>query len=663
MTTSLPVFVFEMNKSSLIGFILIALILFGWMWWMQPSKEQLAEQKRIQDSIMMARREAAILDSIRLEKERQVADSLQQLEAVVPETEMDSIAIVNEQLRLRRDKYGAFAAASDGEEQCWTLENKLQKITISNKGGYIKQVELKDYKTYDSLPLINFDPETAVFNLSFFSNNRIINTSQLYFKPYLNGQPYQGGDLAVADGDSLVFALRAYVEGADGQIDNNGYLEFCYKLFDNNYMLDFDLRTVGLKDVIANNINYMDLQWQVDLLKHEKDVDRFINTTVYYKPMGDDDVDRLNDRKHKEETVNSSVNWVSFKERFFCNVLVAKNGFSSAKIGVNEDHKGNPKYFKTMMSDLEVPYDFKADVNEFPMSFYFGPNHFKTLRKYGLKLQRQIDVGNFFLIRWINYGVIYVFDWLGSYGWNYGIVILILTILIKILLFPIAFKSYKSTAISRILKPEMEAINAKYPKEEDALKKQQAVMNLQKQAGASPASGCIPMLLQFPILIAVFRFFPSSIELRQQSFLWADDLSTYDSILDLPFNIPFYGDHVSLFCLLMTITTFIYTYVNNKQMDATANPQMKGMKIMMYLMPIMFLGIFNSYSAGLSYYYMLANIITFLQMFLFRKMIDEDKVRAKIEENKRKPAKKSRFMQRLEAAQKAQQQQARNARR
>ena len=241
--------------------------------------------------------------------------------------------------------------------------------------------------------------------------------------------------------------------------------------------------------------------------------------------------------------------------------------------------------------------------------------------------------------------------------------ILILTILIKTLLFPLAFKSYKSSAITRVLKPEMDAIAAKYPKEEDAMKKQQAVMNLQKQAGASPTSGCIPMLLQFPILIAVFRFFPSSIELRQQPFLWAEDLSTYDSIWDLPFNIPFYGDHVSLFCLLMTITTFIYTYVNNKQMDTGANPQMKGMKVMMYLMPIMFLGIFNSYSAGLSYYYMLANIITFLQMFVFRKMINEDKVRATIEENKRKPQKKSRFMQRLEEAQKAQQQQMRNAKR
>ena len=626
-----------MNKSSLIGFLLIGAILFGWMYMMQPSKEELAEQRRIQDSIMMARREAAVLDSIRMAEEQLKADTMALTAFEAPVVE-------------------------ETPEQMWTLENQLQRITISNKGGYIKQVELKDYQTYDSLPLINFDPETAVFDLSFFVGNRLVRTSQLDFHPFVNGQPYDGGDLYTAEGDSIVFAMRAYIDDRNGLRDENKYLEYVYTLRDDNYMLGFDLRTVGLRDVIANNVNYMNLDWKVDILKHEKDNDRFINTTVYYKPMTENEVDRLDDRKHKEENINYSVNWVSFKERFFCNALVARNGFGSAKIGVNTDGSKSDRYFKTMSASLEIPYDVRAEVNDFPMSFYFGPNHFQTLKSYGLKLQRQIDVGNFFLIRWINYGVIYVFNWLGSYGWSYGIVILILTILIKILLFPIAFKSYKSTAITRVLKPEMEAINAKYPKEEDAMKKQQAVMDLQRQAGASPASGCIPMLLQFPILIAVFRFFPSSIELRQQPFLWANDLSTYDSILDLPFNIPFYGDHVSLFCLLMTVTTFIYTYVNNKQMDTTANPQMKGMKIMMYIMPIMFLGIFNSYSAGLSYYYMLANIITFIQMFVFRKMINEDKVRATIEENKRKPQKKSRFQQRLEAAQKMQQQQAKNGR-
>lgn len=636
-----------MNKSSLFGFILIAAILFGWMWWMQPSKEELAKQKHIQDSIMMARREAAILDSIRLAEAKAEQEEGEAIANIVAAMSMDSATYAEKVYQASRDKFGAFASAAMGEEQLFTFETNLQKVTFSSKGGAIKQVELKEYRTYDSLPLISFDPETSIFELAFFSNNRIINTSQLYFEPHVNGNE---------------ISMRAYADDINGQRNENQYLEFVYTLYDDNYMMDFDLRTVGLKDVIANNTNYMDLNWQVDLLQHEKDVDRFITTTVYYKPMNETDVDRVNDRKSGEETINSSINWFSFKERFFCNVLVAKNGFSSAKFNVRtEKGKRNPKYLKTMASSVEIPYDFNADVNEFPMSMYFGPNHFKTLKSYGLNLQRQIDVGNFFLIRWINYGVIYVFNWLGSYGWSYGIVILLLTIMIKLLLFPIAFKSYKSTAVMRVLKPEVEAINAKYPKEEDAMKKQQAIMNLQKQAGASPTAGCIPMLLQFPILIAVFRFFPSSIELRQQPFLWAEDLSTYDSILDLPFNIPFYGDHVSLFCLLMTITTFIYTYVNNKQMDVSANPQMKGMKVMMYIMPIMFLGIFNSYSAGLSYYYMLANIITFLQMFIFRKMINEDRVRATIEENKKKPVKKSKFMQRLEEAQKAQQQQLKNS--
>ena len=655
-----------MNKQSLIGFILIAAILFGWMWWMQPSKEELAEQKRIQDSIMMARREAAILDSIRLAEQQKVSETETLLAQSLSEQAVaaDSATLAQEQYKLKREKYSVFASASSGQDQTWTVENQLQRITFSSKGGYIKEVELKNYRTYDSLPLISFDPETAVFDLSFFVNNRIINTSQLYFKPFLNGQPFEGESCIVPEGDSVTLALRAYADNLNGQRNDDQYLEFAYTLRDDNYMLDYVIRTVGMGEIMSKNLGNMNLDWKVDLMQHEKDVDRFTTTTVFYMTMSDEEVDYLdNRRKDKSETINARLNWVSFKERFFCNVLVAKNGFNSAQLATTTERSKNPKYLKTMSSSLEIPYDAGEEVNEFPMSFYFGPNHFKTLRSYHLNLQRQIDVGRFFLIRWINYGVIYVFDWLGSYGWSYGIVILILTIIIKIVLLPVAFKSYKSTAINRILKPEIEEINAKYPKEEDAMKKQQAIMNLQRQAGASPTSGCIPMLLQFPILIAVFRFFPSSIELRQQPFLWAEDLSTYDSILDLPFTIPGYGDHVSLFCLLMTITTFIYTYVNNKQMDTSTNPQMKGMKVMMYLMPILFLGIFNSYSSGLSYYYMLANIFTFLQMYLFRVLIDEDKMRATMEENKKKPVKKSRFQQRLEEAQKMQKQQYKNAKR
>ena len=633
------------NKNTLIGFVLIAAILFGWMYFMTPSKEQLAEQQRIQDSIRRARMEQMALDSMRMAEQQ--AAQLAALQAdTVQLTGADSLTQAQLQQNALRDKYGIFAVASQGEEQTWTIENKLQKLTFTNKGGFLKQVELKDYKTYDSLPLLSFDPETVKFDLSFFAQNRIVNTSQFYFQPYMNGKPYTGGDMIVSEGDSIVFALRMPTEVP------NKYLEYVYTIRHDNYMMDFDIRTVGLKDVIASNADYMSIDWKVDLMKQEKSTDRFAGESVYYKSLTDKDVDHLNEQKDNEQVVNNKLKWVSFKQRFFCNVIVAKEEFENAKMAVQTRKSNNPRYFKSMSANIEVPYDINAETNVIPMQLYFGPNHFKTLRSYGIGLQDQINLGNFFLIRWINYGVIAVFNWLSSYGWNYGIVILILTILIKTLLFPLAFKSYKSSAITRVLKPEMDDINAKYPKEEDAMKKQQAVLNLQKQAGVSPASGCLPALLQFPILIAIFRFFPASIELRQQPFLWADDLSTYDSIIEFP---KFLGmDHLSLFTLLMTITTFIYTYVNNKQMDYSSNPQMKPMKWMMYLMPIMFFGIFNNYSAGLSYYYMLVNIITFIQMFIFRKMINEDKVRETIEKNKKKPQKKSNFMKRLEEAQKQQ---------
>ena len=637
------------NKNTLIGFALIAVILFGWMYFMTPSKEQLAEQRRIQDSIRQVRIEEARLDSIRMaEQEKQKETTVNLMIDSTQLAGMDSVALVEHQAAVMRDRFGVFAASANGAEQTWTIENKLQRLTFSNKGGFLQKVELKDYRTYDSLPLVMFDPETAKFDLSFFANNRIVNTSQFYFQPYMNGRPYSGGDMTVAEGDSVVFAMRLVTD------DPQKYLEYIYTIPSDNYMFGFDIHTVGMKDIIATNADYMSIDWDVDLMKQEKNTDRFADESVYYRSLNDKDVDHLPVNKDSEQTVTNKLKWVSFKQRFFCNVIVGKNGFENARMAMVTRRSENPRYFKSMMANIEVPYNVNAETNRIPMQLYFGPNHFETLRSYKMDLEDQINLGNFFLIRWINYGVIKVFNWLQPIGekWNYGIVILILAILVKTILFPLAFKSYKSSAITRVLKPEMEAINEKYPKEEDAMKKQQAVMNLQRQAGVSPASGCLPALLQFPILIAIFRFFPASIELRQQPFLWADDLSTYDAIITFP---KFLGmDHLSLFTLLMTITTFIYTYVSNKQMDYSSNPQMKPMKWMMYLMPIMFFGIFNNYSAGLSFYYMVVNIITFIQMFIFRRMIDEDKVRATIEENKKKPQKKSNFQKRLEEAQKQQ---------
>ncbi|MFU8844512.1 MAG: membrane protein insertase YidC, partial [Bacteroidales bacterium] len=377
--------------------------------------------------------------------------------------------------------------------------------------------------------------------------------------------------------------------------------------------------------------------------------DRFNGPTVYYK-FHEDDVDYLSETKNDSEDLVNRLKWVSFKHRFFSSTLIAKDYFSNAKVKAFEKEGGNDRYLRSMETDIGLPFNLSSH-EKIALAFYFGPNKFKTLRQYKLDLERQIPLGwSFFLMAWINrYAVLPVFNFLENFGWNYGIIILVLTILLKIVLFPIAYKSYLSSAKMRVLKPEMEELAKKFPKKEDAMKKQQATMDLYRQAGVNPMAGCVPMLLQFPILIAMFRFFPSAFELRQQSFLWADDLSSYDSILDLPFTIPFYGDHVSLFTLLMTVSTILYTKVSQDMMGSTQQ-QMPGMKTMMYIMPVMFLGLFNNYASGLSYYYFLANVITFGQIYLIRKTIDESKIRKQIEINKKKPKKKSKWQERLEAA-------------
>ena len=305
---------------------------------MTPSKEQLAEQQRIQDSIRRVRLEEMALDSIR-QAERQRADA--QLAAMQTDSAilgLDSLGLAQHKNNVLRDKYGIFAVSAEGTEQTWTIENKLQKLTFTNKGGFLKQVELKDYKTYDSLPLISFDPETALFDLSFFAQNRIVNTSQFYFKPYMNGQPYTGGDMTVAEGDSIVFALRLPTDNA------SKYIEYTYTIRHDNYMMDFDIRTVGLKDVIATNADYMTIDWAVDLMKQEKSTDRFAGETVYYRSLTDKDVDHLNEQKDMEQTVNSKLKWISFKQRFFCNVIVAKNEFENAHMATKTRKSNNPLF-------------------------------------------------------------------------------------------------------------------------------------------------------------------------------------------------------------------------------------------------------------------------------------------------------------------------------
>jgi YidC/Oxa1 family membrane protein insertase len=388
------------------------------------------------------------------------------------------------------------------------------------------------------------------------------------------------------------------------------------------------------------------LDWAMNIPRVEKNIVAERNaSTMYFKYLNDNDVDWLSETKDDTKPLVNKVNWVAMKQQYFTSVLISNEGFDKATITTKSD-KNSTDIVKSMSSVFTLPFNHNDNAT-YAMRFYFGPNHYQTLKKMDLMLEKQIPLG-WGIFGWVNrYFVIYVFDFLNGFHWNFGIIIMIMTILIKALLLPLTFKSYVSQAKMKVLKPEVEEINAKYP--DDAMKKQSEMMALYKKAGVNPMGGCFPMLLQMPILIAMFRFFPASIELRQQGFLWCKDLSTYDSIWDFGFNLPFYGDHVSLFTLLMTISTLLYTRMT-MQLQAT-NPQMKWMS---YMMPIVFLGVFNNYSAGLSYYYFLANMFTFGQQYIFKFFLDEKKIHAQIQENKKKPAKKtSSFMQRLEEAQRS----------
>ncbi len=639
-----------MNKNSILGFVLIAAIMIGYSIWMTPSKEKLAAQKRKQDSIARVMQQyndsvsfakAAALKNRNIQKEEETQSRKTAQKQQPKESQKNTSGLILE--------YGAFSSATRGKEKYYTIETDLAKFSISKKGGFINSVELKKYKTWDQRPLYLFDSTTSRFGISFFSSNKVINTSQLYFS--IVGQHSGKNNYVVSGNDSLHFVMRVYANNHNGTIDSSRYIDYVYTFKGNNYMLSFNIEMHGMQGIIPANMNYVELKWYTDLLQEEKTVDTRNGATIYYK-FYKDNVDNLSERKDEEKTIKTNLKWVSFKQRFFSSTLIAKQFFNDGILKVHKIKKNPPTkhYLKSVSVDLTVPFNVQRD-KVIPMSFYFGPNDFTTLKSYGLQLEHQIPIGwGFFILAWVNeWIVIPVFNFLGSYGWNYGIVILVLTILLKIALFPIAYKTYMSSAKMRVLKPEVDAIGAKFPKKEDSMKKQQAVMALYRRAGANPASGCIPMLLQMPILFAMFEFFPSAIQLRQQAFLWAHDLSSYDSILHLPWNIPFYGDHVSLFTLLMTVSTIMYTYLNN-QMMGSQTQSMPGMKTMMYIMPVMFLGIFNNYAAGLSYYYFLANIITFLQMYFFKYAVNEEKLLKQIEVNKKKPKKKSNFQKRLEDA-------------
>lgn len=636
-----------MDRNSIIGVVLIFLILIGFSYFNRPSEQQMAAAKRQSDSI----------EQVRLEQEKKIASEkkLQEAQASMSSTAAHSDSVLSVADQARKEKFGAFANASVGKEKFYTVENNLMKVTFSNKGGRIYSVELKNYKTYEGKPLILFEGNTSKFGLNFFSQNKSIETESFYFVPsdsaanqVINGPVVKKGHEGMEDynaknkGESKVFSMR--LSAGDGK-----FLEYKYSLAYNSYLIGFEVNTKSMQDLITVTSNSPSFNWEIAVPRQERPSkygeDNY--STIYYK-FQDDDVEKLSTGKSGSESLRTKTQWISFKQLFFASTLIGETPIPSADIKT-ELTKEDPRYVGNFHAEVSLPYEGK-DSESVKMKFYFGPSHYSTLKQYGISLERQINLG-YAIVRPVNKWIIIpTFNFLRQYINNFGIIILLLTIFIKLIIFPFTYKSYHSQAKMKALKPEIDEINAKFGTDKP-MEKQQATMNLYKKAGVNPLGGCLPMLFQFPVLVAMFFFFPTSIELRQQSFLWAHDLSTYDSILTLPFTIPMYGNHVSLFCLLMTITTIISTYMNSQTQSTDAMP---GMKTMMYLMPVMFLFILNGYASGLSYYYFLANVITIGQMYAFRFMIDEEKIRAQIQLNKKKPVVKSKFQQKLEEMSKQQ---------
>lgn len=607
-----------MDRNTITGLVVIALILIGYSYFMSPSKEEL-KAMHVRDSIarVEAQRAAA------LEKERQADFAAQQQNTEALQAGTEAI----------------FKQDSLPVEQ-YTLENNKIKLHINTKGGCIDYVDLKGYRTHDSLPLILWKDHKSSMGLNFYARNKQINTADLIFVPNTNQKELN------AEGAEQVLTMRAYV-------DENKYLEFEYKLAPDSYMVDFNINTYNLNDVIASNTNFLTLYWGVDMPQLEKSRDFESRYTGVYYNFSNNDVEHLSLTGDEKVDLPTSVKWVAYKQQFFSSVLIANESFPN--VLVSTANNTTPGFLKTADAEISLPYSGKA-IEKYDMRFYFGPNSYPTLREYGkdIELPKLVDLG-WKWIAWFNrYVVIPIFNFLETnVTLNYGLIIFLLTLIIKLVLFPLTYKSYMSQAKMRVLKPQIDEINKKIPADK-AMERQQAVMKLYKKAGVNPMGGCLPMLLQMPILIALFYFFPGAIELRQKSFLWATDLASYDSIATLPFTIPFYGNHVSLFCLLMTITNILYMWYNSK--NQPQNDQMKGMQTMMYIMPIMFLFIFNSYSSGLSYYYFIATLITIVQTWAIRKFVNDEKLLKQIELAKTKPVKKSKFQQKLEEMQRMQEQ-------
>ena len=633
-----------MDKKSIIGIAVVAVLFLGFAYFNSQQQKEYLEQKAAYeayvDSVAAAARAAApVADSLASGNGVQAEVAAAEAAAAVRERQVETLG-------------ESLTAAREAEAEEFIVENDVMAVLFSTRGGQIKGVTLKDYTQYGprgkrDRKIEMMDPATARFGLSFYLKNGLKNVPVNTLDYVFTAQSVVGE----ADGAKSVVMRLPVAEGA--------YLEYRYLIYDTeaperDYLVDFDVRLVNMAPEMANQTQ-IQIDWANTTFQNEKGFqNENMYTTLSYRFPDETSIEELGmSEGAKSKNISTQVNWVAFKQQFFSSVFIAPDNVSYANLAF-DTAAPESSLLKTFTAQMGVPYTPQTEGYDF--AFYFGPNKYSILKKIGepggadIYLERLVPLG-WGIFGWVNrWCVIPVFDFLRNYIGSFGIIILILVILVKLVISPLTYKSYVSMAKMRLIKPQVDELNKKYPKKEDAMKKQQATMELYKKAGINPMGGCIPMLIQLPILIAMFRFFPASIELREQPFLWADDLSSYDSIVNLPFSIPFYGDHVSLFALLMAVSLFGYSYFNYQQ-TASSQPQMAGMKFMMvYMMPIMMLLWFNSYSSGLCYYYLLSNLFTIGQTLVIRRIVDDEKIHAVMQANaaRKSKGKKSKFQQRYE---------------
>ena len=607
-----------MNKNTIIGFVLIGVIMFGFTWYQSRQYQEQMEAQAQLDSIARVEQMAAM-----------AMDSVKKAEGVVETTDVKVST-------MPTYKDSMLTASRMGETQYYRLANDKMEIEFTTRGAQPYSVKINDYKSYDSTDLYLIRPDMSRYDIKVYAGENI-NTKDFNFQ-------------VVEHSDSVIVMRLPFTGG--------GFIQQRYALTEGSYSLYNELSFVGMDGIIPRNVSMLDIDWSVVIPRLEKG---YKNEKQYskldYYFTGDKKPVQMARGRDESERVDTKVKWFAFQQQFFSAIMTSEQEFASADFDVKYFAEDDPsKNLMACSAKLRSDFNPASGNVVLPYEFYFGPNDFNTLKEYDLKYEKIIPLGGW-LVGWISrFVIIPCFNFLGKFIANYGLIILLMTIIIKIVISPLTIKSYKSSAKMQVLKPEIDQLNKKYPNEKDAMKKQQAMMELYNKAGISPMGGCLPMLLQMPILFAMFRFFPACIDLRQQKFLWADDLSAYDSIWDFGVNIPLLGDHLSLFALLMAVTMFVYSKMTSGQMSD--DPNMAGMKFMsVWMMPIMMFFICNNLSSALSYYYLLSNIITMLQTWYIRKfVVTEDRVRAEMVAKANQPKKKSKWQQRLEEAQKMQQQ-------